>query len=268
MPNTAYSKYFKFIEWSLFFGLCALSGVFMGGVLDKFFSGKTGFTQSEEPIKETPTITLCFSKPETRNTTFVYQTDFKIKYQLIDLEKEQSIFLKEGENISISREIIYLGKLRTWNYGHCYKITPIVFDVTVEFRQIHIYFNETFIEDDLPSVNIFITSEKNSYGVVMNDWKNGKVTRTQIDGKGKFKVITLKVEQRNYLTTNSNCRKDSFYECISRHVKPKIECSPLTLPSLPICKIMQTDEMSMNFWNILKNESINRVRLKTTPNHT
>ena len=269
MPNTAYSKYFKFIEWSLFFGLCALSGVFMGGVLDKFISGKTGFTQSEEPIMESPTLDLCFSLPETRNTTFMYETDFKIKYSIIEqsLDTVQSILLKEGENVTISNEIIYLEKLVTAYFGTCYKITPMVFDVTIQIKQIFIYFNESFLEEDLPSVNLFITSEINAYGVVLNDWKNGKVTRSQIDGKGMFKVISLKVEQWNYLTTNSNHNKESYYECISRHIRQNIECSPLTLPNLPICNSTQTDELN-KFWKFYRNQWLRLVHCHKKLSHT
>ena len=51
----------------------------MYGVLVKFFSGKTSFTQSEEPIKELPTIVICFSKPYLRKTQYEYGLDFKNK---------------------------------------------------------------------------------------------------------------------------------------------------------------------------------------------
>ena len=56
------TKYIQVIEWILYFGLCGLSAFFMHGVLEKFFSGKTSFTLSEESVKELPTIILCFSK--------------------------------------------------------------------------------------------------------------------------------------------------------------------------------------------------------------
>ena len=59
---TQQTKYFIVIEWILFFGLCGLSGVFMHGVLHNFFSGKTSFSESEEVMKELPTVVLCFSK--------------------------------------------------------------------------------------------------------------------------------------------------------------------------------------------------------------
>ena len=82
LRTTQQAIYFKVIEWCLFFGLCGLSAVFMRGVLNKFFSGKTSFTQSEDHIKELPTVTLCFSMPNTRMTEYEYGSDFKIDYQV------------------------------------------------------------------------------------------------------------------------------------------------------------------------------------------
>ena len=82
LRTTQQAKYFKVIEWCLFFGLCGLSGFFMRGVLNKFFSGKTSVTQSEDHIKELPTVTLCFSMPSTQTTEYKYGSDFKIDYQV------------------------------------------------------------------------------------------------------------------------------------------------------------------------------------------
>ena len=57
------SKYFKVIEYIFFVVFWGLSIYFMYGVLEKFFAGKTSISQSEEYIKELPSITLCFMNP-------------------------------------------------------------------------------------------------------------------------------------------------------------------------------------------------------------
>ena len=44
--TTQQAKYFQIIEYILFFGLIGLSGIFMHEVLDKFFTGKSNFSQS------------------------------------------------------------------------------------------------------------------------------------------------------------------------------------------------------------------------------
>ena len=127
MLSTNLNKYVKIIEWTLFFSLCGLSAVFMWEVLCKFISGKTGFTQSEGPILESPTLTLCFSLPETRNTTFMYQTDFKIKYIIVDqsIDRVQSILLKEGH---ISPEVNFTPKKITCS-PNCYFLTSHIMGV-------------------------------------------------------------------------------------------------------------------------------------------
>ena len=79
---TSQAKYLKLVKWVLYFGLCGLSAFFMWGVLDKYFSGKTGFTQIEAPIKEFPTITICFIIPKSSNSSYEYDLDFIIQYHI------------------------------------------------------------------------------------------------------------------------------------------------------------------------------------------
>ena len=214
MPSTIQVKYFKAIEWILFFVLCGISAVFMYGVLDKFFSGKTSFTQSESSIKELPTITLCFSNPDSRKTDYEYGSDFKIEYN-IKSNRQQSIILNEGENPELLGEIIYLENLTTLYMRKCYKLTPVLVNdyamESIKRTRIFLYFNESITLEDLPSLRIYITSEINSDGVVLNQWVNGKVTKINID-KGMRKAIELKQTQHNFLTTNTKCGYESKFK--------------------------------------------------------
>ena len=63
MGTTRQAKYIQVIEYSINFCLLGLSVYFMYGVLDKFLSGKTSISQSEESINELPTIMACFVNP-------------------------------------------------------------------------------------------------------------------------------------------------------------------------------------------------------------
>ena len=74
MPKFTPAKIFKVIEWFWFFGLCGLSAVLMLNVLEKFLSGKSSFSQTEEPIATLPTITFCFYyDSDAKNTTeYIY----------------------------------------------------------------------------------------------------------------------------------------------------------------------------------------------------
>ena len=57
-------KFIYIFEKVLFIGLCGLSVLFIKGVLEQYISRKTSFTQSQLPITELPTITICFSESQ------------------------------------------------------------------------------------------------------------------------------------------------------------------------------------------------------------
>ena len=252
MLSTKESKCFKVIECTLFFGLCGLSTVFLWGALDKFNSGKTSFTQSEDPIKDLPTITVCFSNPYSR---FEYEQDFKIDYQIMfENESISSTFLKEGQNSTLSGEIIHLQKMITRYFGNCYKISTILSDqlMTKSYTRFgfYVYFNKPVLNESLLFVKVFLSSEKNSYGVIESNWKNGKLRRSQVD-KDMAKFILLTPEQHNFITTKSVCSSESYYECLGRNLKITLNCSLISLPNLPICKNNKTHSEKMAFWEHL-----------------
>ena len=254
LGTTQQTKTIKVIELALFFGLCGLSAFFMYGVLDRFISGKTSFTQFQEPIQELPTIMLCFSMFDSDETYYEYGSYFKIKYERYNesIEYFDHVFLKEGENSTIMDEIVYLEKITTLDMGNCFKITVFSINKYIKgFIPIKLYFNE---EEDFHTLDIFFTSAKNSYGVVGNWWLNGKVMKAQVN-KGMYKKIDLKQEQYRYMTTatNNKCSYESYYECMSRLISANLDgslekCSLVSLPSLPICKI-KSDYVLEEFWS-------------------
>ena len=54
---------FKILEWTLFIGFVISSGWFTSGVLQQFFSGKTGFSQSKEKVTNYPVVNIDFGHP-------------------------------------------------------------------------------------------------------------------------------------------------------------------------------------------------------------
>ena len=177
LVTTQQAKYFQVIEYIFFFGLCGLSVYFMYGVLDKFFSGKTGVSLFEEHIKELPTIMLCFEKPSSRTAEYEYESDFKIDYSISDwswnVNNYAKFLLKEGENVVLFDEIVFLEKMITSSKEYCYKLRSVLtnkFMIKKE-TQIALYFNVS--EEELPKyLNVYVTSERNSYGVIIPHWKN------------------------------------------------------------------------------------------------
>ena len=252
--TTHQTKYIQVIEWVLYFGLCGISVFFMYGVLDNFFSGRTSFTHSDEPVDEFPTIMLCFSKNNWGKAEYEYGSDFKIKYGGFYENGFQHAFLKEGENSTLMEEIIYLEKIMTISMGNCFKITPFLTNTYLkkELTDILIYFNESVHQETFHTLDIFITSERNSYGVVVNEWYNGKVLKTQVK-KGFEKAFDLKPEQYQYLATHTKCSYQSFYECASQFTAENFKasstnCSIVSLPTLPICKSKKSDGVIQEFW--------------------
>ena len=253
MLSTKEGIYLKIIEWILFFGLCGLSAVFLWGVLDKFNSRKTSFTQSEEPIQDLPTIAICFSKPDSRKTEYKYEQDFKIEYKI--LLGNQSLyginFLKEGKKSTALGEIIYLQKMVTRYLGDCYKISSILSDhQLIKYgTRIFLHFNKSIVDEDLPPfIKLFFTSEKNSHGIIESQWRNGKIIRSQVN-KDMGKVINLTPQQHNFLTINSKCSSESYYECLEKRLNTTLNCSLVSLPILPLCEMNKTNVTEKVFWD-------------------
>ena len=252
MLSTKEGICFKIIEWILFFGLCGLSAIFLWGVLDKFNSRKTSFTQSEEPIQDLPTIAICFSKPDSRKTEYQYEQDFKIEYKI--LLGNQSLYgniLREGINSNVFGEIVYLQKIITRYLGDCYKISSILSDhKLVKYgTRILLHFKKTIVEEDLPPfIKLFFTSEKNSYGIIESQWRNGKIIRSQVN-KDMGKVINLTPQQHNFLTIKSQCSSESYYECLAKRLNTTLNCSLVSLPILPICEMNKTNVNEKVFWD-------------------
>ena len=149
-------------------------------------------------------------------------------------------------------EILWLQKVTTQFQGFCYNLTSVLTNkyMMKQYTEILIYFNKSASEENLPtSLKIFITSEKNSYGIGLDDWKNGKIFKTRVD-KGMYKNIDIKPIQHSYLTTK--CSHESFHQCMSRLIAKDSNgssslCSPFSLPSLPVCNINKTNEEG-EFW--------------------
>ena len=254
------SNCFKVIEHTFFFGLCGLSIFFMYGVLDQFFSGKTGISQSKMSLKELPSIVLCFNKPSSRMTEYEYGLDFNIRYEILDdnWKNHEILFQSEDNNSIIFDETVSLEKILTENLFQCYKITSLLTNkyMVKSTTYIKIYFNDSIITDDIASsMNVYATSEINSYGISIGEsgvWYHGNAMETSID-KDMGKTVKLEAVQHNYL----QCIHDSVYECIARNTAASLkgsssQCTLISLPLYPVCKHNKTYEEKNEFYNAYK----------------
>ena len=224
MLNIIPNRVFKTVEWTLFFGLCLISFLFMREVLEKYLSKDTSFKQYEEPISEHPTITICLNAYTSKKKMY-FGKDFNISYHYLFANHQfdsgyHRLHLNMGNNYSnTTKEIIQLDRIYSLYVRlPCYKISTYaktesnVIETGV-FRRITVNFNESMSHMDLPSLKTYITSEKNSYGVIGNKWMDGKVMTLTLN-KNMYYEIRLKVEKIIYLKTKSQCIDEvPFYKC-------------------------------------------------------
>ena len=167
-------------------------------------------------------------------------------------------FLEEGKNSNIPGEIVYLEKLITMFMGNCYKVSSVLTNMYTikDMTYILLHFNTSIAKDDLPSVNVYLTSENNAYGILFNRWVNGNVVRNHIKN-GMVKETELKQEKISLLAKNSKCTDETYFGCISRHLAAELNgsssnCGIFSFPGLPVCNIRKTDEEMNEFFDIAK----------------
>ena len=217
-------KLLKIIYWIFLLGLCGLSAEFTWEVFELFSSKDTSFKVYEESIFEHPTVTICFSN----NKEYDYGTDFNLTHGHMYVKEGifmyENIILFEGKNyFNNSKELIYLDKLITHKSGFCYRIIPTTQIIYKgEMKSIQVYFNNTIQSEGLPSLKIYFTSEKNSYGIVLNSWLNGDPMEETVD-KYTYKVFSLKPEKYMYLNTSKSiCSFQSYWDCYATKVHLKL----------------------------------------------
>ena len=163
----------------IFLILLSLSIPILVQIFSQFFSESSTFKQSEEPIKEFPTITIC-----TPYASFEYGVDLNITISMYEDTYPDPYLIDEGENIfhwnedGNNDEIINLEQFYSpLAAGFCYKISKDI-KYTIKtmddgYNTITLNFNESISYEDLPNVDIFLTSQKNSPGVLHYEWMDG-----------------------------------------------------------------------------------------------
>ena len=230
MFNLQHFGLWKLLEWILFFGLCIVSYLFMRGVLDKYESKNSSFHQYEKDINENPTIVMCFSPHEKKSNNTLYNNsawlwanqfklgvDFDMYYfsagydmdwQLIYMGNNSFGTAKESENQN--EGFFEVTHLFTDINGLCYKARILSEDAKVGFfHQFDIEFKSSIPIENIPKLQVFITSEVNSYGVTYNEWYDGKELIYTLKHKNKY-WINLHVEKIVHLKVKKSKRRVQF----------------------------------------------------------
>ena len=173
----AQGKVFKIIEWILFIAFIIASGWFASGVLQQFYSRKTGFSQYKEKVTDYPVVSIVFHQLASEFNP----SDVKIKYKASGMTDYH--WLEIGMNNLHNDEFDKTEKVILKNLENKWR--------SKGFRIIHA---TTILERNLASINIqleynvtnktnaawsdlvyfYITSRKNSPGATFYKWKDGK----------------------------------------------------------------------------------------------
>ena len=245
--------YLVFTKKFAYISLMATSVLFTWEVVENFDKQETAIRQYEDNIEAHPTIAICNFGPN-----WEYQKDFNITYTTYQSDGfSVEVVLKMGKNdLQNSEGIINLNIIYTRNNAMCYSINTTR---NVDEREIEIKLLSPY---GLYDMQVFFTSEKNSYGATRRDWRDGEVYSFYIS-RGIRKDITLTVEKN----INLKCKEESFYEYVALQLSDKSfeicndTCLMTSLPNdpYPICQnfhkwsINKAEKDFYCNWSIVKN---------------
>ena len=181
--NTKGSKHkiIKVVQLVFLLSLYIISMVSMKKVFDQFVSNDTSMKQSENPIEEYPVITICIQSED----VWSYQNEFIISWGGIELSlgNETNIDDPSANEIpnysSEEPSKVMFQKIYSHLSGKsCYKIKEIAKErIKAEVKELEINFK--FVP--YPNVEIFLTSEKNSEGIMFAEWTDGQEMKLEFE---------------------------------------------------------------------------------------
>ena len=159
-------KFFKIVEWAIFLGLCAASYFVVIGVWEQYQSLDSNLKRSTELISGAPTMLFTFY-PTINNANgkeFEFGNDFNFSYSIwglgeipINLTRGMNYIQTDTMNFQVKYEKLSGGAVG----GH--KISSDFISASTE-GIISVHFNKSILLENLPRVEIYITSEENAYG--------------------------------------------------------------------------------------------------------
>ena len=259
--------FFRILEWTLFLALCIVSNLFLKEVWHKYETYDSNVKTSSKMVKSAPTLMICFwpSKNKANNQPFEQDKGFSMFYATDNINFERNktklvegnmIIPDDGEKTKVSYEKI--DTFEDGSYRTCHKISS-EFIPKSKWDAVKINFDGSILKENLPIVDIYITSEENSYGRIFSKYHHGK--KTVLKGKfGDSLSVELLTEQRILLdetqSPKSKCAATgSFYECLEENLLKEISnnCSNICFPpvttinsSIPKCQNEEESNCAKN----------------------
>ena len=276
MATKTVDSVFKFIEGICYFALAGISILFIIGVLNQFLQKKTGFHQYEEPLTKSPTISFCFLKTESQKSFIFEEHDFNVSFGTYGMILNEKFWhyevgvnwvdLKLGSNLFQKQTQVDFKKIRTRYLGECYQISTELVPSS-EWAYVKLKFNNSILEEDIPRVKIFFTSEENAYGIKENLWEDGKSLSYILEPKASI-WFQLDEDKYGYIKWNiTSCRQENYYQRYAGKIEfanyttcPK-KCLSVSLLSmdLPLCQTKEEFKCAdikerLIWWNLKESE--------------
>ena len=240
--NQASFKLFsKVFEWIIIFGLLIGVFYFVQDVFDQYQSKKKGVKSSvdEQENITPPTISICFNPPAKMSVLAKYNVSMT---EFLGFDKKASSDMYEEGIYKIGRDYnltLNLSKKKhdetytkpttddnfqvtevdTFQYGRCLKITSVP-EVTFEVLEILgmvVKLNRNIRVDDRPFIQFHITSETNSYGMLLGYWFDGKDFMMEANSNDNSVFYEIGLETKKLKKLKYQCSQEgNSIQCASK----------------------------------------------------
>ena len=173
----------KIIQWVFLISLSILAMWFMKEVFIQFASNDTSMKQNEVELVENPTITICFKDGK----DYKYGFDVNISIAGVNLVLEDRDY--DYENVLYYDEdvqwYVVLKKVIAWvDDEDCFVITRPGYSNNTEIaiqNDLQVKFHDSITLDELPDIEVFVTSPANADGVIFKEWMEGNELRMNFE---------------------------------------------------------------------------------------
>ena len=218
------------LEWSIYIGFCILAFLFVKDVLNQFHAKETFMGQSLKPISKLPTISFCLNTNETisEDDLIVQSKDTEGEFKTLT-ENKTLHFETLNETIALERMT-----------HHCFKINATTNKIKHKYREFMVITSK-----NTSSIDVYYTSEENSYGIFKKEWFDGKVFERNIKPGHQVKVY-LEPREYMYLNHDDQCSPKTFLDQWRTYLQPtnfsKCPCS--------FYPFLATDEIEFCGWKV------------------
>ena len=173
----------KIIQWVFLISLSILAMWFMKEVFIQFASNDTSMKQNEVELVENPTITICFKDGK----DYKYGVDVNISIAGVNLVLEDRDY--DYQNVLYYDEdvqwYVVLKKVIAWvDDEDCFVITRPGYSNNTEIaiqNDLQVKFHDSITLDELPDIEVFVTSPANADGVIFKEWMEGNELRMNFE---------------------------------------------------------------------------------------